>query len=159
MWWAPPGVPPPSYTCSTGGRSGAYRIHPWQVCSLVVTIHRLILHFVLNQKPSWSRKVLRVPAYPYAAILLHDRIILNWHVILHCTIPKPYIHWKGMLLSRHHCSSCAAACNLRHLAASYTLRQCHVKTITFQCIYGFGMLWQRITGLFKQFWPEGKIAC
>ena len=28
--------------------------------------------------------VLRVPTYPYAAILLHDRIILNWHVILHC---------------------------------------------------------------------------
>ncbi len=44
-------------------------------------------------------------------------------------------------------------------AASHTLRQCHLKTITFQCIYGSGMLRQSITGLFKQFWSEGKIAC
>ena len=43
--------------------------------------------------------LLRVPAPPYAAILLCDRIILNRHAILHCTIPKPYIHWKAMLLS------------------------------------------------------------
>ncbi len=45
---------------------------------------------------------LRVPAPPYAAILLCDRIILNRDAILHCTILKPYIHWKAMLLSRHH---------------------------------------------------------
>ncbi len=32
---------------------------------------------------------------PYAAILLCEQIILNRDVILHCTIPKPYIHWKG----------------------------------------------------------------
>ncbi len=45
-----------------------------------------------------------------------------------------------MLLSRHQC-------------------QCHLKTITFQCIYGFGMLQQSITGIFKEFWAEGKITC
>ncbi len=31
------------------------------------------------------------------------RILLNRHVILHYTIPKSYIHWKDMLLSRHLC--------------------------------------------------------
>ena len=31
--------------------------------------------------------------------------------------------------------------------------------ITFQCIYGFGMLRPRINGLFNQFWSEDKIAC
>ena len=63
-------------------------------------------------------KVLRPPAAPYRAILLCDRILLNRHVILHRTIPKPYILWKGMLLSRHPCRSCASECNLRHFAAS-----------------------------------------
>ncbi len=70
---------------------------------------------------------------------------LDRHVILHYTIPKPYIHWKGMLSSRNQCRSCAAAC--------------HLKTITFQCIYGFVMLWPRINGIFDQFRSEGKIAC
>ena len=46
---------------------------------------------------------LRAPAAPYTAILLRDRILLNIHVIVHYTIPKPYIHWKGMILSRHQC--------------------------------------------------------
>ncbi len=61
---------------------------------------------------------LRPPAAPYTAILLCDGILLNRHVILHYTIPKPYIHWKGMLLSRYQCRSCAAAGNLRNFAAS-----------------------------------------
>ncbi len=41
----------------------------------------------------------------------------------------------------------------------YTLRWCHLKTITFQCIYGFAMLWPRINGLFDQCRSEGKIDC
>ncbi len=32
-------------------------------------------------------------------------------------------------------------------AASHTFRWCHLRTITFQCKYGFGMLWQSICGL------------
>ena len=86
---------------------------------------------------SLTLKTLRAPAAPYTAILLCDRILLNRHVILHYTILKPYIHWKGMLLSRH---------------------QCHLKTMIFQYIYGFGVLRQSITGFFIQFWSEGKIG-
>ncbi len=34
---------------------------------------------------------------PLYRILLCDQTFLNRHVILHYTIPKPYIHWKGKL--------------------------------------------------------------
>ena len=105
------------------------------------------------------------PPAPYKAILLCDRFLLNRHVILYYTIPKPYIHWKGMLLSRHQCWSCAAAGNLRHFLGKQLQNQTCLtlgkvrplkfyriwKKITFQCIYGFGMLRQSITGFFKQF--------
>ncbi len=65
-----------------------------------------------------SVKSLRAPAAPYTAILLCDRILLNRHVILQYNVSKPYIHWKGMLLSRHRGRSCAAVGNLRNFAAS-----------------------------------------
>ncbi len=67
------------------------------LCNIILEVR---VHSLLVFYPFF---ILRVPAYPNGAILLHDRIILNWHVILHRTIPKPYIHWKGMLLSRHYC--------------------------------------------------------
>ncbi len=57
-------------------------------------------------------------------MLICDWILLIRHVIQHYTIPRPYIHRKGMLLSRQQCS----------------LRWYHLKTITFQCIHGFAML-------------------
>ncbi len=34
--------------------------------------------------------MLRASAAPYTAILICDRILLNRHVILHYTIPKPW---------------------------------------------------------------------
>ncbi len=41
---------------------------------------------------------LRPPAAPYTALLLFDRTLLNRHVILHYTIPKPYITLKGYMV-------------------------------------------------------------
>ena len=86
--------------------------------------------------------ILRASAAPYTAILLCDRILLNRHVILHYTIPKPYIHWKGMLLSSF-------------TQPSLMPSQDHDLSV----YIGFGMLRPRINGLFNQFWSEGKIAC
>ena len=102
------------------GRSWQTAIETWQ---LAIKPHPITereletINMAMMNSPDFRYTTLRVPAPPYAAILLCDQIILNRDVILHCTIPKPYIHWKAMLLSRHHCRSFAAACNLRHLAA------------------------------------------
>ncbi len=48
---------------------------------------------------------LRAPAAPYTAIMLCNRVLLNRHVILHYTIPKPYdtakdkINVRGVLVA------------------------------------------------------------
>ncbi len=45
----------------------------------------------LSAKMKFGNALLRAPAAPYTATLICDRILLNRHVILHYTIPKPYI--------------------------------------------------------------------
>ncbi len=105
------------------------------------------------------KKVLNTKLLP--SILLYVRILLNRYVILHYTIPKPYdsVFGKRVLTYWENRGTPDYSHLNEFIVGIEKYCQCHFKTITFQCIYGFGMLQQGITGLFKHFWPEGKTAC
>ena len=75
---------------------------------------------------------LRPPAYTFTAIFIHVQNPCKWHVSLCSSISKPYMQSNSMLF--------------------------HLKSMLFDCIYGFDMLDQRETWFFQWFWAWRKIA-